>query len=77
MMQHEIDIGCGHSIRVFDDASQLASAAAHCQSSAFVVGPFDHDGMYALLIINASSAPTHVLLYGPTVWTLFSLFGTA
>lgn len=40
-MLHEIDIGCGYSIQVFDDAAQLASAAGHCQSSAFVVCTFD------------------------------------
>ena len=75
MMLHEIDIGCGHSIRVFDDASQLASAAGHCQASAFVVGAFDYS-MNASLIMNASSAPTHVLWCGPTAWTLFCFFGT-
>jgi hypothetical protein len=65
MGHHEIDIGCGYSIRVFDDAAQLASAAGHCQSYAFVVSAFDQN-MHASLIINASSVPTHVLSYGPT-----------
>jgi hypothetical protein len=68
-MLHEIDIGCGYSIRVFDDAAQLASAVSYCQSYAFVVCPFDQNMCTSLTII-ASSAPTLVLSYGLTAWTL-------
>ncbi|KAI9442902.1 hypothetical protein H4582DRAFT_1921000 [Lactarius indigo] len=36
MLQHELDIGCGYSIRIVDTAADLAYAADCCYSSAFV-----------------------------------------
>jgi hypothetical protein len=64
MLQHEVEFGCGFSVRIFDNAAQLASAAGYYQS-AFVVGDLSH-GMHASLIINASSVTTNVLWYGAT-----------
>jgi hypothetical protein len=70
MMTHELEIGCGHSVRVFNDATQLASVADHCHSSAFVVSAFDHNMHASPLIINDSSGRMHALWYGGTTWTL-------
>ena len=65
MLRHEVEFGCGHSVRVVDNAQQLASAAGYYQPSAFVVSDLSH-GMHASLIINASSVMTNVLWYGET-----------
>lgn len=77
MMIHEIDIECGHSVRVFDDATQLASVADHCHSSAFVVSAFDHNMHESpLIIINTCSGRMHALWHGGTTWTLYFVLGT-
>ncbi len=68
MLQHELDIGCGYSVQIFDNAADLAYAADCCQTSAFVVGDFTH-GMHASLILNAYSVRTHLFGYGPTPLT--------
>ncbi|KAH9055244.1 hypothetical protein EDB87DRAFT_1341620 [Lactarius vividus] len=36
MQQHELDTGCGYSVRIVDSAADLAYAAGCCQTSAFV-----------------------------------------
>ncbi|KAH9073554.1 hypothetical protein EDB83DRAFT_2672875 [Lactarius deliciosus] len=36
MLQHELDIGCGYSVRIVDSAADLAYVADCCQTSAFV-----------------------------------------
>ncbi|KAH9165518.1 hypothetical protein EDB89DRAFT_2009120 [Lactarius sanguifluus] len=35
-LQHELDIGCGYSVRIVDSAADLAYVADCCQTSAFV-----------------------------------------
>lgn len=56
MLHHEVEFGCGYSVRIVDNAAQLPSVAPYYQS-AFVVGDLSLS-MHASLIIIAYSVTT-------------------